>query len=238
MFGLIRCFKVQTRDTVVIQTEYKHKSSQLDLSFIFTGDTFLLNVRILQEMIAWQVQALFHETNRKCSHLKWLLNLQSLRVHKTNCLSEMSFSWSRSCTGEWVNTICHPSHYIKAQVNNEGKIGRPPACTQGSKVHLWNRSALLYLFCTHKQHRYTHWSHSHASKGVHSSVDANDTERFLPACTKKNKRASRQGDTRIQKNTCIQIWGHGDKAQTLTNTHRHTSPPMNYALCSSLCLDT
>lgn len=36
---------------------------------------------------------------------------------------------------------------------------------------------------------------------------------------KKNKRASRQVDTRIQKNSCvcIQIWGHVDKAQTLTD---------------------
>lgn len=77
-------------------------------------------------MWGFKVQAFLWETNRKCFHLKWLLNLQSVRVYKTNSLSEMSFSWSRSCTEEWVNTIYHPSHCIKGS-GKQCRLNCPPS---------------------------------------------------------------------------------------------------------------
>lgn len=79
----------------------------------------------------------------------------------------MSSSWPPSCTEEWVNTIYHPSHCMKAWVNNVGWIGQPPTCTQGVQSSL---RALLDLFWTHTQCTGTQIQPC-ASQGVHPSME-------------------------------------------------------------------
>lgn len=160
-------------------------------------------------MIGWQRSyALLRETNRKYFHLKRLLNWESVRVHKTDCLFEIFPGLEAA---QSVNMICHPSHCIKARVNNAGWLGRPPACTQEVQSSPVSTICFARMYSTPGTQ-----SLSHALKGVHPSMDTNNTEIFIPmyAC-KKDKLATRQVDRYAQKCIRAQIW------RLQTNTQKH-----------------
>lgn len=96
----------------------------------------------------------------------------------------MSLSSSRSCTEEWVNTIRLLTHCIKAPVNNVCWIGPPPACTQEVQSSTDN------IICFARTYQIPDTQlHSHASKGVHSSMDIENNEIFTPmhACMQKGQ---------------------------------------------------
>lgn len=151
---------------------------------------------------------LFLEPNRKYVHLKWLLNLDSVSTHKTNCLSELSVSWFRSSTEERVNTILL-SQSLCGGSGKQCRLNWPASSVYPRGPKFTYETAEHSCICSARTHRYTHSSHSDASNGVHLSIESNNPERFLPMYTsRKDKCASEHVLAHTQRQTCIQIWGH------------------------------
>lgn len=166
-----------------------------------------LGMRTTQRMVVWQVQVSLPTTKQEIRPLDVTLELGFGQRTQTDCLSELSVSWFRSCTEEWVNTIL-PSQSLCGGSGKQCRLNWPASSVYPRGPKFTYETAEHSCICSARTHRYTHWSRSDASNGVHSSMESNNTERLLPMYTsRKDKCASRHVVAHTQTQTCIQIWG-------------------------------